>query len=55
MATCLDFGENDEYMATGHKDGKVRIWDLETRTILHELLDESYGQITSIVCVAGRG
>jgi len=28
MTTCIDFADNDQYMATGHKDGKVRIWDL---------------------------
>ena len=30
---CLDFPNSDSFMATGHSDGKIRIWDLNDRKV----------------------
>ena len=49
-ATCIDFAESDEYMATGHKDGKVRLWSLSTRRFIDELASSPHSQLTSVVC-----
>lgn len=47
---CLDFAASDEYMATGHKDGKVRLWSLNTRRVNDELATSKFSQLTSVVC-----
>ena len=31
QAKCISFADGDDYMATGHKDGKVRLWNLNAR------------------------
>ena len=37
-------------MATGHRDGKVRVWSLQSRKVDGELRAADYGQVTSICC-----
>ena len=37
-------------MATGHKDGKVRLWSLLTRRVDGELRAADHGQVTSVCC-----
>jgi WD40 repeat protein len=46
----MDFADDDNYMVTGHKDGKLRIWDLQTRKVQNELRASPSEQLTSIVC-----
>ena len=51
QANCIDFADGDQYMATGHKDGKIRIWSLQSRKIESEIKAASTNQsITSLVC-----
>ena len=37
-------------MATGHRDGKVRIWSLQSRKVENELRASEHSQLTSICC-----
>ena len=37
-------------MATGHKDGKVRIWSTQSRKVESELRASRYGHVTSVLC-----
>lgn len=50
VATCIDFSEHDSYMATGHRDGKVRLWSISTRKVQCELRASSYAHVTSVCC-----
>ena len=35
--TTVDFPSTDSFLASGHKDGKVRIWNLNQRRVQHEI------------------
>ena len=52
IPTCISFPNADEFMATGHKEGKVKVWDLRTRQVQQELSTSSSCQVTSIVCAS---
>jgi len=39
-------------MATGHRDGKVRIWDIRSRKVSQELSTSSSCQVTSTACAS---
>ena len=34
--TSVDFPSNDQYMVSGHNDGKIRIWDLNYKKVSAE-------------------
>ena len=34
--SCVEFPASDSFMVTGHTDGKVRMWDLNSRKVAAE-------------------
>jgi serine/threonine protein kinase/WD40 repeat protein len=47
-ATCLSFSPDDLWLASGHADGVIRIWSVETGKLQGEVLGHD-GSLTSLV------
>ena len=47
--TCMQFSESDHFLASGHKDGYVRIWSLDScQKPTHEISAHDSLKVTSI-------
>ena len=51
--TCLSFSPDGAIIATGHENGTVMLWDMETRTLTATLTDHD-GEVYSVAFSTGR-
>ena len=45
---CVEFPDSDSFMVTGHTDGKVRLWDLNSRRVACESGNAQVESITGV-------